>query len=369
MYPETMANDNPDLAERRFRPFIFRQFFALFRWPARPDPFTVSRLRPGAGICLACALLTCLNGQAQASDRLRLAVQKSGTFAWELAILHDEGLDKEAGLDLQITEIASPEAAKIALLGGSADVILTDWLWAARQRSLGGKLLFFPYSTALGAVMVPAASPIRDLAGLKGKSLAVAGGPLDKSWLLLRALALASGLDLAADAKPIYGAPALIYQKTLSGEVDAALNYWNFCVALESRGFRRLIDMANAERRLGAKGPVAMVGYVFGEEFARANASALARFFKIAARAKEILARSGAAWQKIAARTGIEGEKELALYRQTYIEGIPRRPVREEAADARALYRVLAKTGGPELVGNAEDLDEGIFYQPIETEP
>jgi NitT/TauT family transport system substrate-binding protein len=217
--------------------------------------------------------------------------------------------------------------------------------------------------------MVPAASPIEDLAGLKGKKIAVAGGPLDKSWLLLQALARESDLDIAAQANIIYGAPALLYQKAANGEADATLTYWNFCVALESRGFRRLIGMDEVERRLGAKGPVAMIGYVFDEDFARTHADALSRFFKIAAEAKDILAHSGADWEKIAQRIGIARAAELALYRRTYIDGIPRRSVVEEAADARALYRILAKIGGQDLAGNTTELDEGTFYQNTEMVP
>ena len=112
-----------------------------------------------------------------------------------------------------------------------------------------------------------------------------------------------------------------------------------------------------------------MVGYVFGEEFARTHAAALSRFFKIAAEAKDILAHSGTDWEKIAQRIGIAGEAEVALYRQTYIDGIPRRPVAEEVADARALYRILAKIGGPDLAGNATELDGGTFYQNTEMVP
>ncbi len=63
-------------------------------------------------------------------------------------------------------ELASPEAGKIALRGGSADVIVSDWLWVSRERQLGAKLTFYPYSNALGAVMVPDASPIKTLADL-----------------------------------------------------------------------------------------------------------------------------------------------------------------------------------------------------------
>ncbi len=352
MYPERMANDNPDLAgslSPRHGAGV------ACRWRA---------LLADLGLAALFFMLAFLfNCEAEATEKLRVALQKTGTFAWELAIITERGLDKKAGLEIEVTELASPEAARIALMGGAADIILGDWLWVARQRNLGRLLVFSPYSTALGAVMVPAASPIEDLAGLQGKKIAVAGGPLDKSWLLLQALARESDLDIAAQAKIIYGAPALLFQKAANGEADATLNYWNFCVALESRGFRRLIGMDEVERRLGAKGPVAMVGYVFEEGFARTHPDALLRFFKIAAEAKDILAHSGADWEKIAQRIGIASEAELALYRQTYIDGIPRRPVAEEAADAGALFRILARIGVQDLTGPAKELDEEMYYR------
>jgi NitT/TauT family transport system substrate-binding protein len=356
MYPKTTANDNPGLAES----LSPRHGSGLAdRWRALPGYLGGAALY----LMLNLMLAVLFNCEAEAAGKLRLALQKTGTFAWELAIISERGLDRKAGLDIEVTELASPEAARIALMGGAADLILGDWLWVARQRNLGRRLVFAPYSTALGAVMVPAASPIEDLAGLKGKKIAVAGGPLDKSWLLLQALARESDLDIASQANIIYGAPTLLYQKAANGEADATLNYWNFCVALESRGFRRLIGMDEVERRLGAKGPVAMVGYVFDEGFARTQAGALSRFFKIAAEAKDILAHSGADWEKITQRIGIAGEAELALYRQTYIDGIPRRPVAEEAADARVLYRILARIGGQDLTGPAKELDEETYYK------
>ena len=74
---------------------------------------------------------------ASAADRIRIAVQKTGTLAWELEIMKAHGLDKKADLDIQTLELATTEAGKIALKGGSADMILSDWLWVARERSLG----------------------------------------------------------------------------------------------------------------------------------------------------------------------------------------------------------------------------------------
>ena len=205
-------------------------------------------------------------------------MQKTGTFAWELAVIRAHGLDKQANLSIQLLELASPEAGKIALRAGSADIIVSDWLWVSRERSLGAKLMFYPYSSALGAVMVPNASPIRTLADLKGRKLAVAGGPIDKSWLLLQAALKQDGIDLKSESTIVYGAPPLLTAKALSGEMDATLNYWNFCAALEAKGFRRLAGIEDILPKLGAKGRTAMIGYVFDEAWGNAHRDLVARF-------------------------------------------------------------------------------------------
>ena len=305
---------------------------------------------------------------AIAADRIRLAVQRTGTLAWELDIISAHGLDRKANLDIRRVELASTEAGKIAFKGGSVDLMLSDWLWVARERSLGDKLVFYPSSSTLGAVMVPAKSPIKGIADLKGRKLAVAGGPLDKSWLLLQALALRSGLDLRKQATLVYGAPPLLTQKALQGEQDATLTFWNFCAELEGKGFSRAVAVDEVMRQLGAKAPVAIVGYTFDGGWAQRNRSTVDRFLDAVRQAKEILAASPVEWQRLAPRIGVSDPQALAIYRARYSEGIWRRPVAEELADARALYRVLAEVGGTQLVGSARELDEGAFYRP-ESEP
>ncbi len=324
------------------------------------------RQKPVKGIaafCLAFLLVWC--SQAHAADTLRIAVQKTGTFNWELAVIKDHGLDRQAGLDLQVTQLGSTEAGKVAIMGGSADIIISDWLWVSRERSLGGKLKFFPYSSTLGAVMVPPHSSVNALADLKGKKLAVAGGPLDKSWLLLQALARRSSIDLESQATILYGAPPLLAQQALQGQSDATLNFWNFCVNLELHGFRRLIGIDDVEKSLGAAGPVAMIGYVFDESFADQHRDVLRRFFALTRQAQDILAHSDADWQKLAPLIGISDPKALALYRKRYLEGTEKRKVAAEEADARKLYLVLAQLGGAKLVGPAAELDGGTFYKDV----
>ncbi|HZZ25024.1 MAG TPA: ABC transporter substrate-binding protein [Roseiarcus sp.] len=305
---------------------------------------------------------------AEAADQLRIALQKTGTAAWEIELIKARGLDKAANLDIETTELASTEAGKVALVGGAADMIVGDWLWAARERELGDKLLFTPYSTALGAVMAQKDSPVHTVADLAGRSIGVAGGPLDKSWLLLRAAALGAGRDLTKDARPSYGAPPLIAEKLVQGETETALEYWNFSADLEGRGFHRAIEMADVEKALGASGPVAMTGYLFNEAFAASHKDLLRRYFAATAEARKILSEDPSAWAPIKARLRLKDDAALAVYRQRYLEGVPKRTVAEEAADARLLYRRLAEVGGEELVGKAKELDAALFYDPAASE-
>ncbi|QPF83121.1 ABC transporter substrate-binding protein [Bradyrhizobium genosp. L] len=316
-------------------------------------------------ITLAAALALMQVSTCFAAETIRIAAQKTGTLAWELAVIRSHGLDQKANLSIDTVELASPEAGKIALRAGNADVMVSDWPWVSRERSLGAKLVFYPYSSALGAVMVAAASPMKTLADLKGHKLAVAGGAIDKNWLLLQAALKQDGIDLKSQATIVYGAPPLLAAKTLGGEMDATLNYWNFCAALEAKGFRRLAGMEDVLQKLGSKGRIAMIGYVFDEAWANAHKDLVGRFIATTREAKQILATSDAEWDTIAPLTGAVDAATLHAYRDRYREGIPRRPIADEEQDARVLYRVLAEIGGRELVGSAKELDPGTFYQAI----
>jgi NitT/TauT family transport system substrate-binding protein len=322
-------------------------------------------MKRSAVLFMTAAIATALNVVHSDAETIRVAVQKTGTFAWELAVIRAHGLDKQANLSIQALELASPEAGKIALRAGSVDIIVSDWLWVSRERSLGANLTFYPYSSALGAVMVPNTSPIQALVDLKGRKLAVAGGPLDKSWLILQALLKRDGTDLKAESSIVYGAPPLLAEKALGGEMDAVLNYWNFCAALEAKGFRRVADIEEILPKLGAKGRTAMVGYVFDEGWGNAHPELMARFIAMTRVAKDILSSSDTEWEKIQPLTGAADIATLRAYRHHYREGIPRRPVADEEADAHVLYRVLAGIGGRELVGPAAELDPGTFYHAI----
>ncbi|HET7022330.1 MAG TPA: ABC transporter substrate-binding protein, partial [Xanthobacteraceae bacterium] len=109
-------------------------------------------------------------------------------------------------------------------------------------------------------------------------------------------------------------------------------------------------------------------GYTFDGTWAVRNRSTVERFLAAARQAKDILASSQSEWQRLAPRIRVIDATALAIYRQRYGEGIARRPLAEEEADARALYLVLAEVGGAELVGPARELPAGTFYRPAGAE-
>jgi NitT/TauT family transport system substrate-binding protein len=316
------------------------------------------------GPYLGLALIVALACENAGAEPLHIGVQRTGTFAWQLDVIARHGLARESGLDFIVQEFASPEAGKLALNGGTVDVAVVDWLWVARERALGHRLQFYPYSTAVGAVMVKANSPLKRLSDLRGRSLAVAGGALDKSWLIVRAAAERRGIDLARAANLMFGAPPLLYEKLRQGEADANLNFWNFCAKLESQGYRRLYDVREAEAELGLSQPIALIGYAFSERFLSAHPGTIDRFLAAARRADQILLESDGEWEALRPLMAVEDQATFEAYRAIGRDTVPRRPIDDEEADARKLFSLLAQIGGAELVGPSQELDEHLYYRP-----
>lgn len=316
-------------------------------------------LMAGAGLVLS-------SGPALAAGKIRIAVLKTGTVNWELDVIKANGLDKKHGFELDVVEVANNEATRIALQAGDADIITSDWLLVARERGEGSDLVFVPFSSSVGSIVVPADSPIKTLGDLKGKKVGVAGGPLDKNWLLLQGVAKRDfGVDLAAETEPQFGAPPLLSEKLESGELDAALTFWNFVARLEAKGFRKVISGEEAAIAMGAKGAISAVGYVFSEKWAAENLDAAKGFVAASREAKEIFKTSDAEWERIRPMMNAKDDAVFAALRDRFREGIPSRAVSDEVADAKALFSVLAGLGGEELVGKATAFPDGTYWAEL----
>jgi NitT/TauT family transport system substrate-binding protein len=303
-------------------------------------------------------------GAANATDKVKIGVLKFGTVSWVLDTIQRNGLDKAEGVELEVVPLASTQATTVGLQGGSVDIIATDWLWVSRERSGGSDFTFSPLSTALGSIMVPPNSSIKTLSDLQGKKIGVAGGPLDKSWLLLVAYALwTANLDLRTNTTQEFGAPPLLTEHAKQGQIDAVLDFWPYAARLEAAGFKQLISVEDVVQALGAKGEVAMVGYVFSESWAKARVAGVDGFLRAAAKADELLATSKEEWEKLKPLMRAEDQATLEALRRRYREGIPERSTADNEADAKVLYQFLREYGGEKLVGSGTELAPGTFWK------
>lgn len=319
-------------------------------------------------LTLAAAVLAVAAGpQAMAQDNVvRAAVQQTGTVMWELDTIKRNGLDTANGFTLEISGLASGDATRVALLAGEADVMVTDWPSVSELRALGEDVTFIPYSLTVGALMVAPDSPIDDVGDLEGKRLGVAGGEQDKSWLLIRALALKDyDLDLTREAEAVFGAPPLLSEELRAGRIDAVLTYWHFAARLNADGFKRVISLGDVLQRLGLEAPAPMLGYVFRESWANENPDLVQGFSAASAQAKQLLATSDEEWERLRELTRAENDAVLAALRDGYREGIPQSWGEDERAAAEQLFAIFSQVGGEQLVGPAPALQPGTFWAGV----
>ncbi|SHH74271.1 ABC transporter substrate-binding protein [Marivita hallyeonensis] len=310
------------------------------------------------------ALLLCATAAVAETPVLRAAVLEYGTVNWELDSIKHNGFDAANGFELEVQGVAGGPAAQVAFQGGEADVIVSDWLWVARQRAEGKDYIFIPYSKAVGAMMVSSDNPATSLADMKGKKIGIAGGPLDKSWLILQAYAdKVHGMDLAAETEQVFGAPPLIFKTALQGELDGAINFWHFLAKMEAGGMKPLITVDTAARELGLDPETPLLGYVMRGEMLRDNPELVQGLAAASRATKDLLATSDAEWDRLRPRMKANNDAQFEALKAGFRAGIPAdAPVDEEAAGR--MLALMAELGGEKLIGSATTLPEGVFVQP-----
>jgi NitT/TauT family transport system substrate-binding protein len=312
-------------------------------------------------LALFLASLCLLASPLLAESTVRMALLGYGTVNWEIETIRHYQLDKAAGIDLQVVKMANLPATRLALLNGGADVAVADWMWVSKQRTEGRNYTFIPYSSSVGGLMVRPDAGITSLKELEGKRVGIAGGALSKGWLLLQAVAPQEGVDIAK-IQTSYAAPPLLNQELQAGRLDAVITYWHFSAALEAAGMRRLVELSDLQIDLGMEGTLPMLGYVFMEDWGKANPAAVRGLAQASSAAKELLRTTEEAWEHIRPQMNTKSEAHFQKLREGFLQGIPQPVTVAQERDAAKLFAQLGAIGGKELTGDKNELTAGTFW-------
>jgi sulfonate transport system substrate-binding protein len=241
---------------------------------------TLTRFQFLKGIAAAATILAVSGGYAQAQSAsattVRIGLQRSSTLT---AILRANGeLEKAlAPLGVRITwhEFANGlpllEALNLDNVDVSADVADTVPVFA---QAAGARLIYFAEEAAspsAQAILVPTGSPIKSLADLKGKKIAVTKGA-GSHYLLLAALHSA-GVNFK-EISPAYLTAADGRAAFVSGNVDSWVAWDPFLtIAQRQSGAKVLADGSNhlaSYKRY----------YLASEKFVQAHADVLKIFYQ-----------------------------------------------------------------------------------------
>jgi NitT/TauT family transport system substrate-binding protein len=140
------------------------------------------------------------------------------------------------------------------------------------------------------------------------------------------------------------------------------VNFWHFMARMKAAGMTELISVSDAAGALGLDPETPLLGYVFKGEMAR-DKPELVRAFSAASRAaKDLLATDEAAWERLRPVMPAETEAEFEALTAGYRAGIPGTGA-VDLASVRAMYELMARLGGSDLVGLTTELPEGVFVE------
>lgn len=299
------------------------------------------------------------------AKKLSLAVQATGTVKWELAAMHALKIDEKHHLELEVRDVADSKAGQIALQAKEVDLILSDFVWVALQRKEGNMVTLVPHSLTVGGLVVDPAAGINSVADLKGKTLAVSGSPVDKSYVILAAeYNKLTGGNLTEDAQAKFGAPPLVNELITSGQAQAALNLWNWNARAKLAGKTELVSVADMLKDLGVSETPPLLGWAFFEDDARAKKDAFKAFFDASFETKKALLENDDVWKQIKDAMNVEGDEALfKQLRDDYRAGIITKYASTNMKPAEESFALMAKFGGKDVVGDITEITPGTFYK------
>lgn len=302
-------------------------------------------------------------------EPVKVGVLLNGTASWEMKVIQDLKLDEENGFKLELKDVSGKDASHVALMAGDVDIVLSDFVWVAALRAGGETFTSVPHSYAVGGLMVKPDGPIQSITDLPGKTIGIAGGPVDKSWVILQAYYKGlTGETLADKVEARFGAPPLINELLTEGHVDASLNFWHFNARAKASGAKELISVKDMMSGMGITNAPPLLAWVFRDETAAQKRKEIRAFLDASFAAKKLLLEDDALWETLRGKMrATDNDALFTTLRDDYRAGILHEFNDETIAAAAASFAIMAEVGGARLVGDSSEMDPGTFWSGYRT--
>lgn len=313
--------------------------------------------------------MTVSNNGATGLPVLRAAFEPTGSPRWFVYAMKKLGLDAKHGFDLQITLVRDQitgafQSFEVALKEDAVDLIDVDWIVIGRHRMNGLPITaFFPYGRIAGGLVVPVDSSIQGLQDLRGRRIGVVR-LRDKNWVILRAACMKRfGFDPQQENTVVEAlSKGTLADLLKSGQVDAALQWWQLIPPLVATGmYRRVADVLDLIADLGVEGAVPITLFTVTEEFAQRNPELLRGFIRAFCDTAEYLKANDEVWVEIGEQVmgGID-HGILTILRDSWRRRVMTAWNGSTVRQIERLFDELLKVGGGPLLG-IDRLPPGTF--------
>ncbi|WPB57633.1 ABC transporter substrate-binding protein [Xylophilus sp. GOD-11R] len=246
---------------------------------------------------------------------VRIMINPAGTMGIGPAVIKKYGFDKKHGIHLEVVSYSDQKTATAAIQSGSAELVVFDWLAAARLRASGTPVVgIAPFLTYVNSVVVPKDSPLKTLADLKGKRVGVAH-KTGFDWIVMQAAAQKLyRMDIGKDAEVREGAIPLLRGLIEKGDLDAT-QMWNSLTPemLASGRYRTLVTIRDLTRQMGLP-TVPFLLFSMREDYARQHPGNARAFVAAWQDAVDVLMKDEDVWLEHGARLKLSPES-LAFFK------------------------------------------------------
>lgn len=311
---------------------------------------------------LVLVLVAGLAGGASAqAHRVTAGMQASGTFSWMLHAIEYFGIDEELGLEIEGVTYATKEATELALMAGDVDVTVDDFVNVVLMRSRGVPVrAVYPYTLALGGLIVRADSDIESIEDLQGKVVGAASLS-DKSLLILRVLTTSKyGFDPQFDSETIAAAAPLMTEQVRRGQMDAALPFWHFAARMVGEGgFREIATVHGMLDELGMSSDLPNLVVLANDNTDR---EALGKFLQALDMAADRMKVDEGIWDSILAEGlySLPDESLMGSVRDRWEASLPGQWNDDIVAGLVELVEQMVAVAGADVVGT-ETLDTDAY--------